>query len=845
LIVEQFSLHTPNGFHRPHYLVIPLSHNLDDVRWDDYLIDGSSLAIWLKHHEKWMAENPLGEIETRLNGDPHLLIYRHTPQDIHLLFLSHSVSLENENTMMAIIMWNQNGQMVYYNNRNYHALPYFEHGKDWFLQSKGTFLTNAGLDDVSADFVEHAFDNKLFQIKKDIVHSSGVNSFIDSIPIQQRDRYFHCFVFQHNPSQQEMGLQLGIQERKFTRIIDNFQLGLLEVDNQGNIINANPSFCKMSGYNLGELVGKDAGQLLLNDDNREVMKQINHKRSLGYTDAYELCVRNKKGEKRWWLISGAPNIDEFGHDNGSIGIHWDITLQKELEFSLQIDKQRAEALADFKTQFLANMSHEIRTPLNAIVGMIRELKLLSNSQQQTDFLHIADIASESLLNIINDVLDFSKLEAGKVSLEQIPFSPTVAIQNAALLIADRVKEKQLNLHLEGLPSPELSFIGDPNRLQQCLLNILSNAAKFTHVGDITVGFEIIEENDSLCQVDISITDTGVGMDPDFMNRVFDKFSQADETVTRKYGGSGLGLSITKSFVEMMGGKIQIESKKHVGTTVHLTIPFPKAQVSAALPMEKTTIEDIHVQGMRVLVVEDNALNRAVAKAFLSRHKIQVTEAFDGLEALAIVERQSFDLIFMDIQMPGMDGIEVCTLMRDKGITTPIIALTANAQQSEKVKCERAGMNDYLIKPFQEQQILQVLNTFSSNHSISIAENDLSPAAVSNEPSFKLDRIKDLVGDEIEVVNSIVQLFVREGSRIANEVEKAIHENDIAMIRARLHELRPNLHNMGMEKAMSHLENFRAHIIDDQMVGNAQNIGLNMVNEMRIAIAEMEEYLKKF
>jgi PAS domain S-box-containing protein len=755
------------------------------------------------------------------------------------------IALESENTMMAMLVLDNEGKIVYYNNRNYTAFPYFENELDWFLESHRTVLALAGFDALSASYIDDAIQHQTFQIKKDIMIDGRNPFFIDSFPIYQHQHHYHCFVFQHNPTQQELGLQLGIQERKFTRIIDNFQLGLLEVDNGGIILNANPSFCKMSGYSLGELIGKDAGDLLLNDENREMMRQINHKRSQGYTDAYELCVRNKKGEKRWWLISGAPNIDEYGQDNGSIGIHWDITLQKELEFSLQTDKQKAEALAEFKSHFLANMSHEIRTPLNAIVGMIRELKTLPNTQQQTDYLHIADIASESLLNIINDVLDFSKLEAGKVSLEQMIFSPELVMKNTALLIADRIKEKQLDFHLEASQSVGLSLIGDPNRLQQCLLNILSNAAKFTHVGNIQMGFEIIEEDEERCLVEFTIADTGVGMDPDFMNRVFEKFSQADETVTRKYGGSGLGLSITKSFVEMMGGSVQMESKKHVGTKVHLNIPFKKAQSNQQQIAEPKLDEIIQVNGMRVLVVEDNALNRAVAKAFLTRHKIQVTEAFDGLEALSIVDRQKFDLIFMDIQMPGIDGIEVCSLMREKGIQTPIIALTANALLSEKVKCEKAGMNDYLIKPFQERQILQVIanNTPSQNQPNEDISMDAPPEE--NKPSFSLGRIKDLVGDEIEVVNSIVQLFVREGSRIANEVEKAIHENDIAMIRARLHELRPNLHNMGMEKAMGYLENFRAHIIDDQMVGNAPNIGLNMVKEMRIAIQEMVQYLQNF
>jgi PAS domain S-box-containing protein len=840
--VKHFPFHTPNDFSQPHYIVVNEAEISHDLKWEDNLIDGACLGEWISHHI--IQNENKNRIEVRLNGEPYSVLYQWMNNEVHLLFQSHFIALDSENTMMAMVLLNELGQVIYYYNRNYSQLPYFSNEADWYLEPFSSFCNQSTTLTAFSDFLNDAFEKKANFFRKEFAIVDNNKIFVDCLPLQVSEQFFYCFLLKHNPTQQEMGLQLGIQEKKFNRIIDNFQLGLLEVNNVGVILNANQSFCKMSGYSLSELMGKDAGELLLNDENREMMRQINQKRSEGYTDAYELCIRNKKGEKKWWLISGAPNIDEQGHDNGSIGIHWDITIQKELEFSLQKDKQKAEAIADFKTQFLANMSHEIRTPLNAIVGMIRELKVITSSEKQTEYLNIADVASEALLNIINDVLDFSKLEAGKVSLEQIDFTPSKVMQNAALLIADRIAEKKLDFQLEGMVEAGLSLMGDPNRLQQCLLNILSNAAKFTHVGKISLGFEIVEENENQCTIDFTISDTGVGMDPDFMNRVFEKFSQADETITRKYGGSGLGLSITKSFVEMMGGRIQIESKKHVGTRVHLNIPFQKSKTVVAINNNDEIKQEVNIKGMRVLVVEDNALNRAVARAFLTRHDIQVTEAFDGIEALSIVERQTFDLIFMDIQMPGIDGIEVCSLIRDKGLKTPIIALTANAQQSEKIKCEKAGMNDYLVKPFQECEILQVLNKYS-NHEAAMKSEDPSSSKKDIGPSFQLQRIQDLVGDDVSVINSIVQLFVREGSRIANEVEKAIHENDIGMIRARLHELRPNLHNMGMDKAMGYLENFRAHIIDDKMVGNAESIGLNMVLEMRVAIKDMQTYLEQF
>ena len=510
------------------------------------------------------------------------------------------------------------------------------------------------------------------------------------------------------------------------------------------------------------------------------------------------------------------------------------------------DKNKAEVLAELKTQFLANMSHEIRTPLNAIVGMIRELKLIATSPQQKEYTNIAGIASEALLNIINDVLDYSKLEAGKLSLEYIPFSPSTIAKNAALLISDRIREKNLEFELIGDFEEEIQYFGDPNRLQQSLLNILSNAAKFTPVGRITLEYSINNNTENHPYLEYKITDTGVGMDPNFLTRVFDKFSQADETISRKYGGSGLGLSITKSLIEMMGGVIIIDSKKHIGTTVTLKIPIKKASNPSGKPTQTETPQsNDNVANMRVLVVEDNALNRAVAQAFLNRHQINVIEAIDGLQALEIVDKEQFDLILMDIQMPTIDGIEVCTIIRSKGIRTPIVALTANAQQSEKVKCINAGMDDYLIKPFNENDLIATLSKFNRRKQVSTEKNNTNKESeLYNGPAFGLERIKDLVGDDITIVNSIVELFVREGSKIANVLEEAIHNNDIKIIRAKLHELRPNLHNMGMDIALSQLEDFRNQIIEDEMIPSGPASGLELVKKMRIGIEQMSNYLKQ-
>ena len=813
-------------------------HGNKEGYWDCLLVDGQSFPAWLERHQanhSHSANTFSGYC--RLEGEPFQYFFQKKGQHTKVLFKEDFIKNNFTETSEICFAINAFQEIVIYNNDEVSINP-TEYEQRWFGESITALFQS---------FEDH--DLVLSQIIED--HKSGAyriktpvrfrfrDVVLTTFPIHHLGQQYHWVSIQNITQSEELVERLYLMEKKYNRIIENFQLGLLEVDHEGIIMKANPSFSKMSGYSLVELLGRDAGSLLLNDENRDMMTAINNKRRAGHSDAYDLCIRNKKGERRWWLISGAPNFDREGNEIGSIGIHWDITTQKELEEQLMSDKNRAEAIAEFKTQFLANMSHEIRTPLNAIVGMTRELKLIANSPQQKEYINVAQVASITLLSIINDVLDYSKLEAGKLSLENRPFSINEVIENATILVADNIKDKKLDFEYIR-PNEEVPILmGDAMRIQQCLLNLLSNASKFTQVGKIEVRMNIVKEDNHHIHSEIQVNDTGVGMDPAYLERVFEKFSQADESISRKFGGSGLGLSITKSLIEMMGGSIDIHSKKHHGTKVTLSIPFRKSTEQINSSAQQNTSNDFNISGMRVLVVEDNALNRAVANAFLNRHGVVISEAHDGIQALEIISNDKYDLVLMDIQMPTIDGIEACKIMRSKGIILPIIALTANAQQSERAKCQSAGMDDYLVKPFEELEIIQTLSKYFRKKE----KNDSAMISTFNTlPSFGLDRIKDLVGEDPEVVNSIVQLFVREGTRIANELVKAIDEQDIGVIRARLHELRPNLHNMGMDEALSSLEHFRSYIVDDQIVGEGPRHGHRMVDLIRQGIEDMKIHL---
>ncbi len=839
------TLNTPHGFHKPIFIDVALDSDIHNLSFENLLIDNSSAGKWIEFHlQNWIYQS-VGDVDCRIDGEPYKASFSISSGVLRILInpIQSQLSLHAENH--ACILTLPSGHVIFYQNEGFSQLPIFEQVRDWFYQPiENVFKDNKNIHHLAFTCQEILNEKKTI-IREPIQCAENKKCRLDSFPIIENNFQYRVFNFEYQSNPYDFDAQLNIQEKKFSRILDHFQLGLLEVGEDGLIKKVNPSFSRMSGYTVSELLGRDPSALLLDEDNKVMMDEINHRRQEGYAGAYELKIKTKKGDTRWWLISGAPNIDNEGNDHGSIGIHWDITKQKELELNLVRDKNKAEAIADFKTQFLANMSHEIRTPLNAIVGMIRELKLIANTPEQKEYINIANIASEALLNIINDVLDYSKLEAGKISLEHISFNPISVAKNAALLISDRIREKKLDFEFIGDIEDSNNYYGDPNRLQQSLLNLLSNAAKFTQVGKITLQYRTISLSDNDIQLEYTITDTGVGMDPNFLSRVFDKFSQADETISRKYGGSGLGLSITKSLIEMMGGTVEIESQKHIGTNVKLILPVQKSNQSTNY--SHTIIEEKNTQiaNMKVLVVEDNALNRAVAQAFLKRHQIHVTEAIDGLHALEIVDKDKFDLIFMDIQMPTIDGIEVCSIIRSKGIQTPVVALTANAQQSEKLKCKNAGMNDYLVKPFKENELVDALMKYSPSAQEFNSTTHLNPKKEDSvTPSFGLDRIIDLVGDDLQIINSIVELFIREGTKIANILEKAIHENDIQIIRAKLHELRPNLHNMGMDDALRQLEDFRNLIIDDKLLPTAPNSGFELVNKMRRGIDEMSIYLQK-
>ena len=382
-----------------------------------------------------------------------------------------------------------------------------------------------------------------------------------------------------------------------------------------------------------------------------------------------------------------------------------VRVIKERDQALQ-EKEKAMSSERFKQQFLANMSHEIRTPMNSVIGINHLLLRSELNDQQRKYLSMIQAASEQLMSIINDILDISKIEAGKMVFENIGFSVEKVINNVRDILIMKADEKKLELRIKISPELPPTLKGDSARLAQVLINLTGNSIKFTESGFVEMSAKVISKNGNDCEIEFSVTDTGIGIAPDKLGSIFESFTQANSAINRKYGGTGLGLTISKQLVELQGGKIGLESKLGIGTRFYFTLP---CEVDVNNVKENMVEKDGEnhfdkLHGLKILLVEDNDFNRVVAEDTLNDYlkEITIDQALNGIEAVELVSANKYDLVLMDIQMPEMDGYEATKSIRALNHihkSTPIMAMTANATPEEINKCFESGVDDYISKPF--------------------------------------------------------------------------------------------------------------------------------------------------
>lgn len=601
---------------------------------------------------------------------------------------------------------------------------------------------------------------------------------------------------------------IRIREEKYRNITANMRLGLLEVDNDEIITFANPSFCDMSGYSLAELLGKKASMLFALNGHSDLLEQKNQLRKEGHSDAYEISLHHKNGDLRWWLISGAPHYNDKGELIGSIGIHLDITRQKKLEYDLMEAKLQAEKSTQAKETFLANMSHEIRTPMNAIMGMSQQLYKTPLSERQFVFLDAIHNSAEHLLVIINDILDISKIEAGKLNLEHIGFNMNALVKSALQVIQHKAEEKGLVLEASIDAHIHDVLLGDPYRFKQVLLNMLSNAVKFTDKGAVRVHCQLLEDKSRLQKLRITITDTGIGMDEAFIDQLFTKFSQEDDSVARKYGGTGLGMSISKKLIELMNGTIEVTSAKNQGTSVTFTLPFEEGTEKDLPEKETISFDSSILRGSRILLVEDNEMNRLVATTILEHYGIEFSEAINGEEAIRLLTKERFDLVLMDVQMPVMNGITATHVIRQQiSATLPIIALTANAIKGESDKCIAAGMNAYISKPFEEAVLVRTIGSLLGKEIKMAAVQNITP--ITPENLFDLQDLRKLSCGDEKFVAKMISMFIKVAPQSLTEMKNALAKNDFEKVKSIAHSLKPSIDTLGIASMKTRIREIEA------------------------------------
>ncbi|MBD3906106.1 ATP-binding protein [Chryseobacterium sp. Ch-15] len=485
---------------------------------------------------------------------------------------------------------------------------------------------------------------------------------------------------------------------------------------------------------------------------------------------------------------------------GIVGFHIlrQFKRQRLLIQYLDIAEKKASVAAQTKENFLANMSHEIRTPLSGILGFTNLLQKKPLDETSKEFVSSIQRSGENLMAIINDILDLSKIEAGMMRITKGIFSINGLVNSVETFFVERAKEKGLTISSKIDSSIPDTLNGDATRLTQILVNLIGNAIKFTHQGSITIEISNKQQTENEVIVGFKVSDTGIGIDKDKLNEVFERFNQGEDSTTRNFGGTGLGLSIVKSLIQLQNGNIEVASEQGKGTTFHFYIPYEiaKEQITTIPSVNTQYFKDKSNAPLKVLVVDDNAINQSLMKHLLSQWNIDFETANNGLEAVEFLRNNDCDLVLMDIQMPQMDGyVATQTIREELKLNTPIIAMTAHALAGERERCMSRGMNEYISKPIIEEELFKIISNFG------LKENEKTETKaeeiISNYEFIDLTYLKAISNDDKDFERTVTQQFLDKIPTHLQEMKLAYENKDFKLLKLRAHDLKSSVAVMGL------------------------------------------------
>jgi PAS domain S-box-containing protein len=644
--------------------------------------------------------------------------------------------------------------------------------------------------------------------------ADGRIMWMDYVPVFHEGKFRGAIwqLVDYSRRMESMREKQAITEVSFPAMLDKFHIIYCEIDMQGTIQQTSPFFSKFSGYPEEELL-KTNFLDLCRSGKKQMIDCLQHQRPTMMTRAvynFELEIALRSGVHKWMQCHVTFREDN-ARDSCTM-LLTEITEQKSIQQELEDAKKLAEHAQMAQQQFLANMSHDIRTPLNAIIGMTFLLEDTPLASEQHEYVKVLKNASNILLGLLNGVLDFAKIASGKQEIRQREFDLPDLLRSLVETFSFKVNDKPVKVHYSIDRGIDHLLLGDDILVNQILMNLLSNAEKFTAKGEINLDVTITKEYENNIWIEFRVADTGIGISKEKLKEIFQDFTQADDDIRINYGGSGLGLFICKKLVEMLGGQIAVESTQGKGTTFIFSLPF----VVTGRPLKKqvsdTSFRPLHTENVRILVVEDNAMNLTYLSSLLHKYQVPFDVATDGKIALKKAQESYYNLILMDMKLPKMSGMDVAAFIRDKdtlNTATPIVLVSAAAFQSTVDKAREVGVNELLAKPYTPDQLVNILRKYLVDE-----EEDPAPDTVFQDPgdAFRFDErldiayLRKLYAGNCSYAMSLFEVFLECMEKDWEEIQQARDAEDWVMLRNLVHKVKPNFSMVGLTWITTMMQN---------------------------------------
>jgi PAS domain S-box-containing protein len=671
-----------------------------------------------------------------------------------------------------------------------------------------------------------------------------------------------------------LGVVIVARDVTAQKLLSKYSLSLIEasldplvtISTEGKITDMNEALANITGITREKLTGTDFFDYFTEPQKaREVYQEVFAKGSVADSP---LTLRHKNGELTDVLFNGSVYKDDWGNVLGVVIVARDVTEQKRIATELieakvfaelatgiaEEAKSKAESATRIaedavkaKQQFLSNMSHEIRTPMNAIIGFTKVVLKTELSVKQKEYLQAIKISGDALIVLINDILDLAKVDAGKMTFEQTPFKMVLSISAMLHLFETKIQEKNLVLVKEYDKKIPDVLVGDPVRLHQIILNLVSNAVKFTTKGKITVSVKMLSEDERKATIEFAVMDTGIGIAANKIDNIFENFQQASSGTSRLYGGTGLGLAIAKQLVERQDGSISVRSKIDEGSTFSFKLSFLKTSAEAELEPGIEEL-DLEIKNVKVLVVEDIALNQLLMRTVLDDFGFECDIAANGKIAVEKLETNTYDIILMDLQMPEMNGFEATEYIRDTmNSNIPIIALTADVTTVDLVKCKAVGMNDYIAKPVDERVLYsKIVGLVKKPAIVKIKGQEVSAKVESKKLKYtNLEYLAQRTKSNPKLMMEMISLYLEQTPPLISVMNQSIKDNDWNLLYSAVHKMIPSFSIMGISKDFENMaKKVQEYTGTQHQTNGMKDMVLTLVNVCTQACEELEGEFNK-